>query len=76
MNELRKKLAIPFDGLKTNTLNDLEQIVDDYALKFFIWTYSDDAEAVFYNLKSSNDFREPIDKQLLQYFKDNVYGKE
>jgi len=31
---LREKLASPFDGLRTETLNELEKIADDYAIGF------------------------------------------
>ena len=31
---LKEKLCEPFGGLKTETLNDLEQIADDFAVGF------------------------------------------
>jgi len=34
---LREKLAAPFDGLRTETLNELEKIADDHAIGFAVW---------------------------------------
>ena len=34
---LKEKLCEPFDGLKLQTANKLEQIADDYAIEFAEW---------------------------------------
>jgi len=66
MNKLREKLAQLFDGLRTETLNDLEQINDDFTLKFFKW-----CNVAKYELPNEMSVEEK-----LQYFKDNIYEKE
>lgn len=34
INKLREKLAYPFDGLRTETLDELENVVKDFSLSF------------------------------------------
>jgi hypothetical protein len=62
MSKLREKLAHPFDGLKIEALDQLEQITDDFSIQFGDW------------LLDNYITNTPIE-QLQQYFKDNVYGK-
>lgn len=35
--KIREKLCKPFDGLKTQTANELEEIADDYLSEFSEW---------------------------------------
>jgi len=67
MNKLREKLAKPFDGLNKETLNKLEQVTDDFTVKFFNWasTYKNN-DRNNWNLSTT---------ELQQYFKNDVYGK-
>ena len=37
--KLKEKLCQPFGGLKTETANELEVIVDDFASDFANWTW-------------------------------------
>lgn len=36
---LKEKLCKPFGGLKTETVNELEAIADDFAIEFAEWLY-------------------------------------
>ena len=43
---VRQKLCEPFDGLKIETINELENIADDYAIKFMEWYFDLDNEYI------------------------------
>jgi hypothetical protein len=66
---IREKLCQPFGGLKTETLNELEVVVDDFAIGFAHFlaehTYS------CYESGWSNDFgnKELTTKELLKIYK-------
>lgn len=34
---LKEKLCEPFGGLKTETVNELEKITDEFAISFAVW---------------------------------------
>jgi len=78
MSKLRENLAKPFDGLKTETLNHLEQITDDFSVKFAEWLGNSDY-SYKRGVKMYKNFFKPEYKstqELQQYFKDNIYGNE
>lgn len=37
MNKLREKLALPFDGLRTETLDELEIVCKDISIAFSVF---------------------------------------
>jgi hypothetical protein len=68
MNKLRDKLcsALPLFGrIEEQNIEKLEQITDDFTVAFYEWR--------------STSFMKNIDqyttKELLQHFKENIYGK-
>ena len=60
---LKEKLCKPFGGLKTETVNELEQIADDFAIGFADW-YLKKSEKYDSYLKLKNDT-----KKLLEIYK-------
>lgn len=75
MNKLREKLAKLFDGLRTETLNDLEQITDDFSVNFLDWFEKNVNQLIDMNYIYKGLIY--TDKtELLQIFKTQVYGKE
>ena len=56
---LKEKLCEPFGGLKTETVNELEQIADDFAIGFAKWLLN---ERTGFN-------RETETKKLLEIYK-------
>jgi len=71
MNKLREKLKesvksmiIP-NGINLN-IDSLEQITDDFTVRFFKW-----CNVAKYELPNEMSVEEK-----LQYFKENIYGKE
>ena len=63
---LKEKLCEPFGGLKTETVNELEQIADDFAIGFADWMIS---KAEKYNsyLCLIKDY-----KELLEIYKETL----
>jgi hypothetical protein len=74
MNKLREKLCLVFGGLKNETADQLEQITDDFTIKFLEWLnensiyYPKDKEYFFNNEWHSQE-------ETFKHFKNNVYGK-
>ena len=65
---LKEKLCEPFGGLKTETVNELEQIADEFAIEFANWTHNlrnecekDSAEY--------NKWKNISNKELLEIYK-------
>ena len=70
MSSLKEKLCEPFDGLKLETANKLEQIADDYAIEFAEWiskNYTKFGSIGSYYSYIDNEWYEA--KQLLEIFK-------
>ena len=67
MNNLRKNLIVSINNFTTNKnrIDELEQITDDFTIKFVVWLDKNKKE-----LKN-----EIIIEELQQYFKENVYNK-
>jgi dissimilatory sulfite reductase (desulfoviridin) alpha/beta subunit len=59
---LKEKLCEPFGGLKTETVNELEVIADEYAVDFAEWVDDKGLEVVL-NQKPKNT------KELLEIYK-------
>ena len=59
---LKEKLCEPFGGLKTETVNELEVIADEYAVDFAEWVDDKGLEVVL-NQKPRNT------KELLEIYK-------
>ena len=57
---LKEKLCKPFGGLKTETVNELEQIADDFAIGFAEYCLK------FDNLKNESTY---LIEQLLKIYK-------
>jgi len=55
---LREKLTTPFDGLRTETLNELEKIADDHAIGFAVWLD-----------KNENNYKGLLLEELLEQYK-------
>jgi len=68
MNKLREKLtkSILYIEKEVDIIHELEQITDDFTLKFFKW-----CNVAKYELPNEMSVEEK-----LQYFKQNIYGKE
>ena len=64
--KLKEKLCEPFGGLKTETVNELEQIADDFAIGFADWMICK-AEKYDSYLKLKNDT-----KKLLEIYKKEI----
>ena len=66
---LKEKLCEPFGGLKTETVNELEQIADDFAIGFADWHL---------NISMGDDyakFEENTTKELLEIYKNDTKRK-
>ena len=61
--KLRKKLCEPFDGLKTETVDELEKMADEYALSFVNWIVE------FQKIKGILFRKDFSTKELLTIFK-------
>jgi hypothetical protein len=64
MNKLREKLINAW--LNHNAPIEVEQITDDFSVKFYDWSL-DDGIDIAMQVKSTTE--------LQQYFKENVYNK-
>ena len=62
---LKEKLCEPFGGLKTETVNELEQIADDFAIDFAEWFFDKNWNK---NILSTFEFK----KQLEIYKKEII----
>lgn len=71
---LKEQFIEAFKSGKRFDIKNAEQIADDYALKFAEWQM----DIEFISSLDCYDFNDGhySKKQLLQYFKNNVYGKE
>jgi hypothetical protein len=78
MNKLREKInalvPIEFGGMQEPLLSELEQITDDFTIKFLEWLnensiyYPKDKQYFFQNEWHSQE-------EIFKHFKNNVYGK-
>ncbi len=71
---LKEKLCEPFDGLKLETANKLEKIVNDYvnevAIGFYKWMGLDETEDLIYSLRNKGEiYYDPTYEELLQIYK-------
>ena len=68
---LKEKLCEPFGGLKTETVNELEQITDDFAIGFAEWTFIN-----FPNQYKVHQYKEKdgfyTTKKLLEIYKKEI----
>jgi len=72
MSKLRENIENVLIGFTGNSVGSLqlEQITDDFSVKFFDWANS-------YGWELDNQFQKThTTQELQQYFKDNIYGKE
>jgi hypothetical protein len=57
---LKEKLCEPFGGLKTETANELVEIVDEFAIGFAKW---------YNEILAEDEFKEEKSKELLEIYK-------
>ena len=63
--QLKAKLCRPFDGLRTETANELEKIADEFAVGFTIWILENQDTIV----SIEYDTPESAIKNLLEIYK-------
>jgi len=66
MNKLREKFKKAFPYSPSSHFDECEQINDDFTVKFFKWC----------NVSKYEFPNEMSLEEKLQYFKQNIYGKE
>lgn len=67
---LRKKLCKPFGGLLTETVNELEKIVDNYVVDVIEWCTTDEARVVIQDLILVGELNKNYSaKDLLKVYK-------
>jgi hypothetical protein len=78
MNKLREKInalvPIEFGGMQEPLLSELEQITDDFAVKFLEWL---NENSIYYPKEKTYFFNNEWHSQeeIFKHFKNNVYGK-
>lgn len=73
---LKEKLCEPFDGLKLETFNKLEQIADDYAIEFADWLFLWKQNSIGEWKHQNKNKIITSTKQLLEIFKKEIrYGR-
>jgi hypothetical protein len=78
MNKLREKInalvPIEFGGMQEPLLSELEQITDDFTIKFLEWL---NENSIYYPKEKTYFFQNKWHSQeeIFKHFKNNVYGK-
>ena len=72
MNKLREKICMVFGGLKNETADQLEQITDDFTIKFLEWL---NENSIYYPKDKEYFFNDEWHSQeeTFKHFKNNVY---
>jgi len=67
---IREKLCEPIGKFYTETSKDLEKIADEYAIDFYNWCNSNEAEDLILDLILVGELeKKPTPKELLKIFK-------
>jgi hypothetical protein len=67
---LKEKLCEPFGGLKTETVNELEQIADEFAIGFDNWKYNNCIYFVGWKILLGDKYPNTYSvKELLEIYK-------